>query len=309
LAEQLITFESSGLSVPCGHPLHLLHLENQAILERISQAEEELDEHAGIDTLREHILQFQQVRKHYAKKELLLFPLMEDQGSSAIPGVMWELDDDILDSLYELSETITRTNADDKSGELYETLGQMRGMVFKEEEVLFPLVYESIPREDWLSVYADLPEIGFCFLTEIPEWEEGEQWADPREDLLLSNELSDAIVSLPNGNLTFCQLFHIFESLPVDLAFVDQEYILRFFSRGNELVWRPASCLGRSVLRCHSPKKAPVITEHLEALRSGSIPFEEITIEGRSGPVTAQHLPICNNSGDFLGVLEILRAP
>jgi len=62
----------------------------------------------------------------------------------------------------------------------------------------------------------------------------------------------------------------IFDALPVEVSFVDDADTVRYYSKGDERIFkRTPAVIGRKVQDCHSPKSLPEVEQVISDLRSG----------------------------------------
>lgn len=133
-----------------GHPIHTLKLENQVLQSLLT---DEIDDlllkiKAGDWTQKERLLKalkdLRQIDKHYAHKETLIFSYMEKYGISALPKVMWGVDDDIHDmvkALIQLAED-ERAAYNPIATKWEKTKNEIEEMIFKEEEIMAPMTLD-----------------------------------------------------------------------------------------------------------------------------------------------------------------------
>ncbi len=63
----------------------------------------------------------------------------------------------------------------------------------------------------------------------------------------------------------------LFNTLPVDLTFVDSDDQVKYFSEGPERIFpRPRSVVGRKVQNCHPPQSLGVVEKILKSFKDGS---------------------------------------
>lgn len=262
-----------------------------------------------------------QIDKHYARKETLIFSYMEKYGISAPPKVMWGVDDDIRDmvkALIQLAED-ERAAYNPIATKWEETKNEIEEMIFKEEEIMAPMTLDVFSLSDWEKIAADSFDIGFAFIPEPLPWKpsqealEKESEREPARQLAIQQakattdgiaesllnetdsvpvfvekqdkaemkEVSEPIV-LPTGTLKLEQMIAMFQVLPVDLTFVDNDDRVRFFSEGKERVFpRTTSVIGREVVNCHPPKSMHIVQQILDDFRSGARSEAEFWIDMR----------------------------
>ena len=76
---------------------------------------------------------------------------------------------------------------------------------------------------------------------------------------------------MPSGQLGLNELLCLFNTLPVDLTFVDSEDRVKYFSEGPERIFaRPRSVVGRKVQNCHPPQSLDVVEKILTSFKDGT---------------------------------------
>lgn len=288
-----------------------------------------------------------QIDKHYARKETLIFSYMEKYGISAPPKVMWGVDDDIRDmvkALIQLAED-ERAAYNPIATKWEETKNEIEEMIFKEEEIMAPMTLDVFSLSDWEKIAADSFDIGFAFIPEPLPWKpsqealEKESEREPARQLAIQQakattdgiaesllnetnsvpvfvekqdkaemkEVSEPVV-LPTGTLKLEQMIAMFQVLPVDLTFVDNDDRVRFFSEGKERVFpRTTSVIGREVVNCHPPKSMHIVQQILDDFRSGARSEAEFWIDMRGKKIYIRYFALRNEADDYLGCLEVTQ--
>ncbi len=145
---------------------------------------------------------------HYAKKGDLLYPLLKVKYDISGPSqVMWTVDDEIRDTLGELNRELsekskgvralknTGEDLDDEEeeyirskAEIAESIlnsfflknylavrNRMEEMIYKEENILFPMCALQFQKEEWIQIYFDSKDYDACFSVENAIWKEAEE--------------------------------------------------------------------------------------------------------------------------------------
>lgn len=323
-----------------GHPVHTLKLENIVIrslltdelhplFERLAKGELDLQERI-VNVLKD----LYQIDKHYQKKEVLIFSYMEKYGITAPPQVMWGVDDDIRDEIKLMIKEFS--NPDFIINQLREPLLSMieniEEMIFKEEEIMVPMVLEVFSIEDWEQIAHDSFDIGFAFIPNpliykaSKEAKEKSLENEPRRLAAIKESIafSDAqklsmnqeaetkektmFVELPTGRLNINELKAIFEVLPVDLTLVDAQDKVRFFSEGPERVFpRTTSVIGREVVNCHPPKSMHIVEQILKDFKSGEKTTAEFWIDLGPRKIYIRYFSLRDEANNYLGCLEVTQ--
>jgi DUF438 domain-containing protein len=261
------------------HPVYLFKLENREI-EMITGAIKESirnRESVGLpqfkQKLNELLVKLKNIDTHYTWKEQVLFPYLEKYGFFGPSQVMWGKDDEIRELL---SRCILEMEGVKEEKELDEYLNknlnllveEVDGMIFKEEKILFPASLEKLKVQDWAEVLKETENVGYGFI------------AKPKETGLLIEELKRAVleepraneeaISFPTGELKIEELIGLFNTLPVDITFIDKEDTVKFFSEGPDRIFlRTKSIIGRKVQNCHPPKSVHVVESILKSFKEG----------------------------------------
>ena len=189
-------------------------------------------------------------------------------------------------------------------------LKRMREMIYKEENILFPLGAEYFTEADWHSISRDIPEFGYCLITEIPEWEEMQgtdnkhvqEQNNPRSD-----EKYDGVIKLPTGQMSEAQLRAILNTMPYEITFIDEQNITRYFNEGEKLFPRPISALGTEVFDCHPPKAKPIVKQLIRDLQEGKRDSMEVWMPKNGELTLVRYIAVRDDNGKYMGVLEVVQ--
>jgi PAS domain S-box-containing protein len=108
--------------------------------------------------------------------------------------------------------------------------------------------------------------------------------------------------------LSLKQLAAIFNTLPVDLTFVDADDRVAFFSEGRDRIFaRSRAILGRKVQHCHPPKSVDVVNRILDDFRQGRQNVAEFWIQHHGRFVHIRYFAVRDEEGTYLGTLEVTQ--
>lgn len=107
-------------------------------------------------------------------------------------------------------------------------------------------------------------------------------------------------------NLNKEQLAGILEAIPVDISFVDENDLVRFWNRHETRVFkRPASVLGKSAQNCHPKHSVDKVNQILSDFKSGKRDSAEFWIDLRGMKVYIRYFAVRDKNGKYLGTLEV----
>ena len=141
------------------HPVNLLKRENREI-EKVVKALRDSTTRADAAAVETGIRRLRGVIGHYAMKENALFPYLEKHGFPGPSKVMWSKHNEVREMMKKASDPAQRT-----ADVLKQLLDEVEGMIFKEENILFPACLERISPPEWVAIYKACDEIGFSFLS------------------------------------------------------------------------------------------------------------------------------------------------
>lgn len=312
-----------------GHPINTLKAENKVIQKYMSNdvmaklksfvdSQSEDDRKALIESL-EALLS---INKHYSRKENLIFPIMEKYDITAPPQVMWGVDDEIRDKIKSTISTLKNgdANATDIHDVVNDFVKQIEEMIFKEEEIMIPMVLEVFSDQDWIDIEESSAEIGFTFIDPPKRWKidieesKGRQpvlkkaQAIPEDNIAMVALDSQTKIKFDAGMLTSEEINSILNTVPVDMTFVDAEDKVRYFTQGKERVFeRPLTIIGRLVKNCHPPKSVNIVEGIIADLRSGKKDNEDFWLRMGDLFVYIRYFAVRNKKGEYLGVLEVTQ--
>ncbi|MFX1513037.1 MAG: DUF438 domain-containing protein, partial [Promethearchaeota archaeon] len=258
-----------------GHPVFVFKQENRAIEKILSEIKnllkriEEDPNHEVILQWKEKNNELIELDKHYLRKENLLFPFLEKHGFLGPSKVMWALHDDIRDGLDAISSLlssrqITTENVNDTVSPV---LKMIEEMIYKEEKILYPTAMDKLSREEWGSIAQQSDEIGYCLIIPDREWVPTSELGDEKR-----KKISKDLVSLSTGQFSLEQLELLFTHLPVDITFVDDADIVKYYSSGpNRIFTRTKAVIGRKVQNCHPPKSVHIVMQILNDFKNNNL--------------------------------------
>lgn len=304
-----------------GHPIHTLKLENREleklITDTILPGLERLSSSANTDDIQNLKKAFEvlgEIDKHYSRKENLIFPVMEKHGITAPPKVMWGVDDEIRDALKEVRRALAgeSVNVEFVQEKGKEVANRVPEMIFKEENILFPMVLESFTEDEWVQIAEASDEIGYCLITPSDLWKpvrgKAEKERTKGEENTGEVPFQNGVIQFDAGQLLPEEINAILNTLPLDITFVDKEGAVKYFTQGKERIFaRAKTVLGRKVENCHPPASVHVVEKVVEELRSGKKDHEDFWIKLGDQFVLIRYFAVRNAAGEYLGIMEVTQ--
>ena len=296
------------------HPVYLFKLENreiEKIADSLKKLKEEREEELSRTKrkLNDLLNELRGIEIHYARKELVLFPFLEKQGFTGPSKVMWGKDNEVRDLLKKAISSVEEIK-DIKDLEPYSKnsldplIEEVTGMIFKEENILFPTCLEKLSANDWVEILKESDKVGYVFVEKSKETEALVK--DLKSAMLEEPVFEDNEISLPTGKLRLKELMSILNTLPVDITFVDNEDKVRYFSDSKERIFlRTKSVIGIKVQNCHPPQSLEAVEEILKSLKEGKKDTVDFWINQEGKFVYIRYFAVRDEGGSYLGTLEV----
>lgn len=300
-----------------GHPVHTFKMENRAVERLINKTIKplltELEESGRseiIKKLHTEFLKLYEIDKHYLRKENLLFPYLEKYGITAPPKVMWGVDDEIREEIKNVIEllTVKENNHNEIVNKASLVIDRVTEMIFKEENILFPMAIDTLNEDEWLKIAKESGEIGYCIYEPKNEWKPVRINVEEKAKKEGEVPAGEGYIKLETGLLTKEELEAMLNTMPVDLTFVDKDGIVKYFSQGTERIFpRTKAVIGRKVSNCHPPASVHIVEKVVEDLKSQAKDFEDFWIKMGDKYILIRYMAVRDKNNNFLGVLEFTQ--
>ena len=100
----------------------------------------------------------------------------------------------------------------------------------------------------------------------------------------------------------------IFDTLPVDITFVDDTDTVRYYSRGERRIFRRTpAVIGKKVQQCHPQQSIHKVEQVVTDLKSGKRKVTEFWIELKGRRIYIRYFPVRDKAGNYLGTLEVTQ--
>lgn len=245
----------------------------------------------------------QQYTQHYVVMQNIVFPEIErHMAQHMCLKLMWSFHDDItlnirhtLEELQNMNFDLGRFNV--LSSKVYFNISTI---LFREENVLFPVMFETLRDNSFTEMLIQLREFKLAF-ADTSSIMYGSKGGNS-----LSAILNQSEIKLSTGVLTTEQLELIFKHLPVDITYVDEHDEVRYFSSPAHRIFpRTTGIIGRKVQNCHPHESVHVVNQIVEAFKKGEKSEASFWIKMGSKYVLIKYLALRDESNNYRGVLEV----
>lgn len=287
-----------------GHLLSYMMQENREVEKIMETLREELkacskSEDIPAAQLLKSVKALKEYELHYIKKENVIFPVIE----STFPkyrclSLMWSFHDDFRDSISVLEELLTKKHID--KGLMNNEFGRLffvvLPIIFREEQIVFPIALKSIPEKTWNDMLWQCDEIGWSYIKAplIVVYEEKE------------NKIITGQIDLGTGTLTAEQLMLMLNNLPVDITFVDENDEVRYFSGSNHRIFqRSKAIIGRKVQNCHPHESVHVVNKIIDSFKEGTRSVAEFWIQMKGRFIHIRYFALRDEKHNYKGTIEV----
>ena len=107
--------------------------------------------------------------------------------------------------------------------------------------------------------------------------------------------------------MTIEQLTALLNTIPLEISFIDDNNINRFFNEGPKVFKRPGMAIDREVFSCHPPKIEPMVRAIIEDFRNNKRDSVQVWTEkgGRSMLVT--YMAVRDKEENYIGTVELVQ--
>ena len=100
----------------------------------------------------------------------------------------------------------------------------------------------------------------------------------------------------------------IFDTLPVDLTFVDDTDTVRYYSKGDERIFRRTpAVIGKKVQDCHPQKSLHKVEQVVSQLKTSRRNMAGFWIDLKGRKIYIRYFPVKDKKGKYIGILEVTQ--
>lgn len=266
-----------------GHPIHTYMSENKEAQRLIDLLKEKPDDDSTIEELKK-------ILTHYTRLQNQLFPLLEKSGITGPSTVMWAKQDEIREMINKLDDS-----------NLSELLTAIEEMIYKEENILYPMSLENLSEYDWVKVRTGEEEIGYAWITPGTDWKP----ISPIDIHQVEQEPESRKINLNTGSLTLKEIDLLLRHLPLDISFVGVDEEVKYYSATDDRIFpRSPAVIGRSVINCHPSKSYDKVQKVMSYFKEGKKDKAMFWIQMKGRFYLISYFAVRDDNGEFIGTLE-----
>lgn len=279
--------------------LQALQTEGNHLLEMIEQMKPLITEvHQHKERLIRQLEELAICEQKYLRSEQVLFPLMERRAPSTKPmQVLWALHDELRQQRRQIIAMLSYDRFETSA--FYILIGEyitsFVGLIQKEELILYPAMAAYLQPTDWMRIHERFLTFPLVF-GGVPApiiYEQNVQ------------ESSLGAIALSTGTLHIETLELVFQALPVNLTYVDEQNVVRFFNQTNHRHFpRTKEVIGRKVELCHPQASVHYVLEIIETLKSKQATKAQFWIDFKQRKLFIEYVPLFDSFGQYRGILE-----
>ena len=319
--------------LPENHPISCYRRENAKMKELLLSVED-LVQYPLIKNqwleLYEELLKF---KIHLSRKQNQLYPVLEKKGFTRPTTTMWTLDDFIRDEIAECYNLLLEDKEEEFIGKQAELVADVRDLMDKEENILYPTSLEMINEEEFRYMAEGDQEIGFAYISVQADKSGNSASASSSASASTAGAPLSGLSSAPGfaeelagllgkygfnnkeeklnvstGQLTLEQINLIYQHMPVDLSYVDENELVCFYTDTKHRVFpRSKNVIGRDVKNCHPKASVHIVEEIIKKFRSGEQDKAEFWINKPDLFIYIIYYAVRDEKGKFRGVLEMMQ--
>jgi DUF438 domain-containing protein len=211
-------------------------------------------------------------------------------------------------------------------------------MIFKEEQVVFPVAMETLTLKEWKQIQQQSLQLGYVYI-EPPQKNILSQKAkssdsnsqressthpasqpEPDSDYTHPGSLPEleadtvegeialdgVMLGLGTGHLSLEELKMMINQLPLDITYVDQNDRVKFFSNPKDRIFpRSKAIIGRTVQNCHPPESVHIVEKIMAAFKAGEKDKARFWIQMRGKFILIEYYALRDEADNYCGTLEV----
>ncbi len=331
--------------IPEGHPLDLLLRENDEIIKlaealtlyanAVLNTSDPGEKERHYSLVKDLLLKTKRdIRMHYRKNQMLIFPYLERRGIEAVPRVLWGKEDEIIVEIRKIlsKDPSGAEDYDERAKQVLSLANKIMDLVFRENKILYPTLWVLLTPGEWKAIHILASELGYNVETNS-EWDPGVEpvypymvdgTIPPDKYEQLPEEVKKAVgeikpdnyeirkegdVELETGFMNPVEIEEVFRSLPLEITYADENDRIRFFAKSKYTGGFPRSktIIGRKLYYCHPPRLEGYVRFNVKLLKDGKYPYREFWTRMGDRIIRVLVVGVRDKEGKYLGTLEVVE--
>ncbi|MFA5464283.1 MAG: PAS domain-containing protein [Dysgonamonadaceae bacterium] len=318
-------FMVDNLNLPKGHPIQTYADEAAALEHLLLKMEQKLKGKFIKNEWLDLYSQLSEINTHFSRKQHQLFSALERKGFDRPSKIMWTFDDRVRDAIKDAYNLLEADKDEEFINAQPQVIHLVRDILDKEREVLYPTSLKLISDDEFAVIRKGDDEIGYCLIENPPAYrsshldslgykkDDANNLLSDLKDLLVKHGLNgssqkDEVLNVSNGKLTLEQINLIYKHMQIDLSYVDENDIVKFYTDSKHRVFpRSPGVIGREVQNCHPRESLSTVNAIIDAFRKGEQDEAEFWIDRGDKFIYIVFNAVRDDEGNFKGVLEMMQ--
>ena len=317
-----------NLNLPKGHPLQTYADEAIAIEQLLREMEQKLSAKFIKNEWLDLYTKLSQINVHFSRKQHQLFSALERKGFDRPSRIMWTFDDRVRDAIKDAFELLKEDKDTEFLNAQLQVIHLVRDILEKEREVLYPTSLKLLTDAEFAEMRKGDDEIGYCLIDNPPVYLSSHsenqslkvdknntnsllsdlQGVLAKHGLTTQSSSKDEVLNVSNGKLTLDQINLIYKHMQVDLSYVDEKDIVKFYTDSKHRIFpRSPGVIGREVQNCHPRESLSMVEAIIEAFRKGEQDQADFWIDKGDKFIYIIFNAVRDDEGNFKGVLEMME--
>lgn len=315
-----------NLNLLKGHPIQTYADEAVALEQLLREMEQKLSAKFIKNEWLDLYTKLSQINTHFSRKQHQLYSALEHKGFDRPSRIMWTFDDRVRNAIKSAFELLKADQDKEFIDAQPQVIHLVRDVLKKEREVLYPSSIELISDEEFVEMRKGDDEIGYCLIenpstylssqsaTTVSEIDNKSDLIKDLQDVLTKHGVAtkasskDDVLNVSNGKLTLDQINLIYKHMQVDLSYVDENDIVKFYTDSKHRIFpRSPGVIGREVQNCHPRESLSTVEAIVDAFRKGEQDQADFWIDKGDKFIYIVFNAVRDEEGNFRGVLEMMQ--
>ncbi len=315
-----------NLNLPKGHPIQTYADEAAELELLLLKMEQKLKSKFIKNEWLDLYTQLSEINTHFSRKQHQLFSALERKGFDRPSRIMWTFDDRVRDAIKDAFVLLQSDKDDEFIDAQPQVIHLVRDILGKERDVLYPTSLKLLSDEEFAEMRKGDDEIGYCLIENPPAYHVSNKEPITTSELGNKNNLltdlqdvlakhglttsssKDEVLDVSNGKLTLEQINLIYKHMQIDLSYVDENDIVKFYTDSTHRVFpRSPGVIGREVQNCHPRNSLSTVNAIVDAFRKGEQDEAEFWIDKGDKFIYIIFNAVRDEDGNFRGVLEMMQ--